>query len=94
MPQGPTKIGSLRCSRAQPSVGKEDWVNGSIGCPTRQEPTSQRDDGTQGTMKRSGRVGEREAIVNRVSLAETRKQDEYIWRNEETAVKVRQVTGR
>ena len=36
MPQGPTKIGSLRCSRAQPLVGKEDWVNGSIGCPTRQ----------------------------------------------------------
>ena len=94
MPQGPTKIGSLRCSRAQPSVGKEDWVNGSIGYPTRQEPTSQRDDGTQGTMKRSGRVGEREAIVNRVSLAETRRQDEYIRRNEETAVKVRQVTGR
>ena len=94
MPQGPTKIGSLRCSRAQPLVGKEGWVNGSIGYPTRQEPTSQRDDGTQGTMKRSGRVGEREAIVNRVSLAETRRQDGYIWRNEETAVKVRQVTGR
>ena len=33
-------------------------------------------------------MGEREAIVNRVSLAETRRQDEYIWRNEETTVKV------
>ena len=69
-------------------------MNGSIGYPTRREPTAQRDDGTQGTMKRSGREGEREAIVKRVSLAETRRQDEYIWRNEETAVKVRQVTGR
>ena len=48
-------------------------VNGSIGYPTRQEPTSQRDDGTQGTMKRSGREGEREAISVRVTESQARQ---------------------
>ena len=53
------------CSRAQPSGSKEGWVNGSIGYPTRQKPTAQRDEGTQGTMRRSGWEGEKEAISAR-----------------------------
>ena len=69
-------------------------MNGSIGYPTRQEPTSQRDDGTQGTMKRSGREGEREAIVNGFSFAETRRQDGDLWHIRETAAKVKHVIGR
>ena len=49
---------------------------------------------TKDAATRASAPVEREAIVKRVSLAETRRQDEYIWRNEETTVKVRQVIGR
>ena len=48
-------------------------MNGSIGYPTRHKPTAQRDEGTQGTLKRSGREGEREAISVRVTESQARQ---------------------